>query len=686
MKTETNMNIIDQLESLDFYLLEPLLAKLNKLEITQDEIGEPVNAKYFAVGCHKQHGTSNKSSVIISDVIKLNLLDWDKPITEFIEDVVISLPQGFTVLGSIQSKSNCSEWLKITQVDLKQRRNGHSTVWNPGDFPNLLIVPDFDVRSIISSLKIFLLNHNASYLIPDSKIQTIQSLSDLGQFYCCEVHISLPLLSTNSHESCQLNSNISSIEEIIESNLVVQDPPPHSSLKATNIYTYNASHKTIIKDQNALPIQIPVFFSQGLQPTQASPDEKPSHHFFTSYTIINDDEKSFQKISLHLQTCIFKLKDHEEPVPIQKSIKKRFIDQCNYIKERTKNPTRLFHSPSNSYDFEFYAFKIPQMSLPITLLNTGILHDNNPSQKALRKLWSNVLGIHPLMPFITKNLSLIPIPRNKPEYLKYYHEKVVSPHLALIEHMTKDQPTRNSDSCLGLDMEDDEDHPLTDLKQNQLCPTRQPSKLPVLYHCRGDFYYYHYNQDNFKDSGWGCTYRSLQMLMSWYLVNNYTNKHVLSITEIQEFLKKNDPTHHNLQIGSKSWIGTVEASYLLIMYLGISCKLKYYYGVEEFLRDYDTIFDHFQKVSTPIILSVGNYSYFLTAIQISKCPSSPSNPIVQYLIVDPHYTGKDDPEFIYKKNGVSWKNTNFFKSTSKDKQVNMLLPLNISEKDSQIIY
>ncbi|KAH8584437.1 cysteine protease [Cryptosporidium sp. chipmunk genotype I] len=716
------MGIIDELENFDIYILDSLLNNLNRLEITQDEIGESFNAKYFAIGYYKKDRNSNRNTVIISDVVKLNFLDWDKPITEFIEDIVISLPKGFTILGFIQSKSDCSEWINIIKVDFKKRNSKYGKFWNPNDFPNLLIVPDFNILSVISSLKIFLINQSANYLIPDSRIQMIKDLSELGQFYSCEIHISLPLLSTNSHESNKIDSNVSSIEEIIESNLVVQAPNSlnnNNYNKSLNIYNYNKSYKIINRDLNSLPIQIPVFFSQNIQYIEPSSNEKSNSHFLTSYTIINNDERSFQKINLHLQACIFKLKDNDQLMSFQNIIKKHFIEQCNYIKERVNHPTPLFyysqpHSSSsttlqNNYDFEFYLFKIPQISFPITLLNTGVLFENNSDKKALRKLWSNVLNINPLMPSITKNLALIPKPKNEPECNKYYKEKLVSPHLFLIEEMKLKnlkikerkinsgrfnqgkavlEELNNNESNLDIDLDLELDIDTNfELNLDQNYPRKQKLKLPIVYQCHGDFYYYHYNHDNFKDSGWGCTYRSLQMVFSWYLVNNYTNKHVLSIPEIQDFLKQNDPTHSNLEIGSKSWIGTVEASYLLMMYLGISCKLKYYYDIEEFLKEYDTISDHFQKISTPIILSIGDYSYLLVAIQISKDPSSPFNlSNVQYLLVDPHYTGKDELESIYKKNGVSWKSASFFKSISKDKYINILLPLNVSEKDSQIIY
>ena len=38
----------------------------------------------------------------------------------------------------------------------------------------------------------------------------------------------------------------------------------------------------------------------------------------------------------------------------------------------------------------------------------------------------------------------------------------------------------------------------------------------------GAYTYYHYMQDKFNDDGWGCAYRSLQTLISWFRLQGYT--------------------------------------------------------------------------------------------------------------------------------------------------------------------
>jgi hypothetical protein len=47
-----------------------------------------------------------------------------------------------------------------------------------------------------------------------------------------------------------------------------------------------------------------------------------------------------------------------------------------------------------------------------------------------------------------------------------------------------------------------------------------------LYLVDGAYEYYHYMQDKFNDAGWGCAYRSLQTIVSWFRLQKYTSKPV----------------------------------------------------------------------------------------------------------------------------------------------------------------
>lgn len=80
-------------------------------------------------------------------------------------------------------------------------------------------------------------------------------------------------------------------------------------------------------------------------------------------------------------------------------------------------------------------------------------------------------------------------------------------------------------------------------------------------------------QDKFNDGGWGCAYRSLQTIISWFRLQHYTSKPVPGHRQIQEILVSTGDKDASL-IGSSQWLGSFELSYILDAYLGITCKVR----------------------------------------------------------------------------------------------------------------
>lgn len=52
-----------------------------------------------------------------------------------------------------------------------------------------------------------------------------------------------------------------------------------------------------------------------------------------------------------------------------------------------------------------------------------------------------------------------------------------------------------------------------------------------IFSCDPHLLYYHYLQDKEKDDGWGCAYRSLQTIFSWFKLQNLTSKNVIFLIE-----------------------------------------------------------------------------------------------------------------------------------------------------------
>lgn len=118
---------------------------------------------------------------------------------------------------------------------------------------------------------------------------------------------------------------------------------------------------------------------------------------------------------------------------------------------------------------------------------------------------------------------------------------------------------------------------------------------------RGIYKYYHYNQDKMEDNGWGCAYRSLQTLASWFHLQGYTDKPVPTFKDIQKCLVDigDKPTNF---IGSRQWIGSTEVNFVLESLLNITCKILYCSSGEEVAAKGPELLNHFQMHGSPIMI------------------------------------------------------------------------------------
>jgi hypothetical protein len=86
---------------------------------------------------------------------------------------------------------------------------------------------------------------------------------------------------------------------------------------------------------------------------------------------------------------------------------------------------------------------------------------------------------------------------------------------------------------------------------------------------QGPYVYFHYMQDGIDDNGWGCAYRSLQTIWSWFYEGKYTNvPPPLKHGEIQKVLVQRGERGVEL-LGSRQWIGALELGSVLNASLGI---------------------------------------------------------------------------------------------------------------------
>ncbi|XWS51339.1 hypothetical protein CRYUN_Cryun12cG0168700 [Craigia yunnanensis] len=188
---------------------------------------------------------------------------------------------------------------------------------------------------------------------------------------------------------------------------------------------------------------------------------------------------------------------------------------------------------------------------------------------------------------------------------------------------------------------------------------------------QGSYEYYHYLHDGFDDSGWGCAYRSLQTIISWFRLQHYSSIDVPSHREIQESLVDIDDKDPSF-IGSREWIGAIELSFVLDKLLGVSCKVIKVRSGSELPEKCRELALHFENQGTPIMIVCAVTCYTLLGVDYNEATGDSA-----FLILDPHYTGTDDLKKIINGGWCGWKKSVDSKGKSfflHDKFYNLLLP------------
>lgn len=175
---------------------------------------------------------------------------------------------------------------------------------------------------------------------------------------------------------------------------------------------------------------------------------------------------------------------------------------------------------------------------------------------------------------------------------------------------------------------------------------------------RGQYQYRHYMQDRMDDNGWGCAYRSLQTIVSWFRMQGYTEQPVPSHQEIQQALVSvgDKPAAF---VGSKQWIGSQEVGYCLQKLLGVESKTVFVSSGAELPSKARELMAHFEAQGTPIMIGGGVLAHTIIGIAFNEQTGD-----THFLILDPHYTGAEDISVIQNKGWCGWKGASFWDKTS----------------------
>ncbi|CAF0901268.1 unnamed protein product [Adineta ricciae] len=182
----------------------------------------------------------------------------------------------------------------------------------------------------------------------------------------------------------------------------------------------------------------------------------------------------------------------------------------------------------------------------------------------------------------------------------------------------------------------------------------------------GHYAYYHYMQDNFDDNMWGCAYRSLQTLCSWFILQGYTTKPVPTHAQIQQTLIDIEDKPKKF-LNSRQWIGSMEVSFVLQNYLNVECKIIRVERGADMVEHVRELINHFKREGTPIMIGGGVLAHTIIGVDFNESTGDS-----MLLVLDPHYTGVDDIKTIQDKGWVGWKPWSFW---SKDAFYNLCCPI-----------
>ncbi|XP_040891207.1 ufm1-specific protease 2 [Toxotes jaculatrix] len=193
-------------------------------------------------------------------------------------------------------------------------------------------------------------------------------------------------------------------------------------------------------------------------------------------------------------------------------------------------------------------------------------------------------------------------------------------------------------------------------------PTLDDGKV---YLVQGIYSYHHYMQDRMDDNGWGCAYRSLQTICSWFQQQGYVERSVPTHKDIQQALVNVGDKQASF-VGSRQWIGSIEVQAVLNHLLGVTSKIMFVSQGSELPSKGRELANHFLTEGTPVMIGGGVLAHTILGVAWSETTGQ-----IRYLILDPHYTGAEDLQAITDKGWCGWKGPEFWDQTA---YYNLCLP------------
>ncbi|KAH9287140.1 Ufm1-specific protease 2 [Echinococcus granulosus] len=206
---------------------------------------------------------------------------------------------------------------------------------------------------------------------------------------------------------------------------------------------------------------------------------------------------------------------------------------------------------------------------------------------------------------------------------------------------------------------------------SQDCLNGVDREKETLYTFKGVVEYWHYGGQKIDDRGWGCGYRTLQTIISWFKMNLSLQSTFPDIDDIQlALIDAGDKPRSFYK--SHDWIGSVEAGIVVQHLTNTDYRIVQVpngrFGKEHLAK----IRDHFQRAGAPIMMGgiKDCSSKCILAMKKNENPDSAS-----LLILDPHYyTTDEEPDlpYLWREGWLKWCNTEDLSETD---FYNMCMPM-----------
>lgn len=171
---------------------------------------------------------------------------------------------------------------------------------------------------------------------------------------------------------------------------------------------------------------------------------------------------------------------------------------------------------------------------------------------------------------------------------------------------------------------------------------------------QGRYSYHHYMQDSFNDDGWGCAYRSLQTLISWFIYQGYVDVQIPTHSDIQKYLVRVGDKPASFA-GSRQWIGSTEVSMCLNEFAKVDSRILHVSSGADLAMKGSELAYHFDTQGTPVMIGGGVLAHTILGVDFDRNTGD-----LKFLILDPHYTGADEMGTVLAKGWCGWKGVEFW--------------------------